>query len=43
MTHHNFHACQPIRHGPVTYPYAREMHIADPDGNVIRVGSDPDA
>lgn len=30
-----------IRHGPVTYSYAREMHIEDADGNVIRFGSDP--
>jgi predicted enzyme related to lactoylglutathione lyase len=31
-----------IRHGPVTYSYAREMHVEDPDGNVIRFGSDPE-
>lgn len=32
----------PIRFGPVTFPHAREMHVEDPDGNVIRFGSDPE-
>jgi catechol 2,3-dioxygenase-like lactoylglutathione lyase family enzyme len=31
-----------IRMAPVTYPWAREFHVEDPDGNVIRFGSDPD-
>lgn len=30
-----------IRNGPVNYPWgARELHVADPDGNVLRFGSD---
>jgi len=30
-----------IRHGPCNYPWgAREMQVADPDGNVLRFGSD---
>ncbi len=32
----------PIRMAPVTYPWAREMHVEDPDGNVLRLGSDPE-
>ncbi|HSH17195.1 MAG TPA: VOC family protein [Verrucomicrobiae bacterium] len=31
-----------IRHPPTNYPWALEMHVEDPDGNVIRFGSDPD-
>ena len=31
-----------IRMAPTTYPHAREMHVADPDGNVLRFGSDPE-
>jgi predicted enzyme related to lactoylglutathione lyase len=31
-----------IRMPPTTYPWAREFHVEDPDGNVIRFGSDPD-
>lgn len=31
----------PIRMPPTTYPWAREFHVEDPDGNVIRFGSDP--
>ncbi|MGA2387629.1 MAG: VOC family protein [Candidatus Sulfotelmatobacter sp.] len=26
---------------PTNFPWALEMHIEDPDGNVIRFGSDP--
>jgi catechol 2,3-dioxygenase-like lactoylglutathione lyase family enzyme len=31
-----------IRMAPTRYSWAREMHVEDPDGNVIRFGSDPD-
>jgi soluble lytic murein transglycosylase-like protein len=30
-----------IRKQPETFPWAREFHVEDPDGNVIRFGSDP--
>lgn len=30
-----------IRMPPTNYPWALEMHIEDPDANVIRFGSDP--
>jgi len=30
-----------IRMPPTNYPWALEMHIEDPDGNVLRLGSDP--
>jgi catechol 2,3-dioxygenase-like lactoylglutathione lyase family enzyme len=30
-----------IRLEPTNYPWAREMHVEDPDGNVLRFGSDP--
>jgi predicted enzyme related to lactoylglutathione lyase len=30
-----------IRLPPTDYPWAREMQIEDPDGNVLRLGSDP--
>jgi predicted enzyme related to lactoylglutathione lyase len=26
---------------PTNYPWAREMHVSDPDGHVIRFASDP--
>lgn len=29
-----------IRHPPTNYPWALEMQIEDPDGNVLRIGSD---
>jgi len=30
-----------VRHQPTNYPWgARELHVADPDGNVLRFGSD---
>ena len=30
-----------IRHAPVNYPWgARELHVSDPDGHVLRFGSD---
>ncbi|MBS1853190.1 MAG: VOC family protein [Acidobacteria bacterium] len=31
-----------IRMPPTNYPWALEMHVEDPDGNVIRFGSDPE-
>jgi catechol 2,3-dioxygenase-like lactoylglutathione lyase family enzyme len=30
-----------IRHPPTNYPWACEMQIDDPDGNVLRLGSEP--
>lgn len=30
-----------VRHPPTDYPWAREMQIADPDGNVLRLGAEP--
>jgi catechol 2,3-dioxygenase-like lactoylglutathione lyase family enzyme len=30
-----------IRHPPTNYAWAYEMQIEDPDGNVLRFGSDP--
>jgi len=30
-----------IRMPPTNYPWALEMHLEDPDGNVLRFGSDP--
>lgn len=29
-----------IRHAPQNYPWALEMKVEDPDGNVLRLGSD---
>jgi catechol 2,3-dioxygenase-like lactoylglutathione lyase family enzyme len=29
-----------IRHPPANYPWAAEMQVEDPDGNVLRMGSD---
>ena len=29
-----------IRHPPTNYDWAREMQVEDPDGNVLRIGSD---
>jgi catechol 2,3-dioxygenase-like lactoylglutathione lyase family enzyme len=29
-----------IRHPPTNYSWAREMQVEDPDGNVLRIGSD---
>lgn len=31
-----------IHHPPRNYPWALEMHVEDPDGNVLRFGSEPD-
>jgi predicted enzyme related to lactoylglutathione lyase len=31
----------PIRMEPTNYPWALEMHLEDPDGNVLRLGSEP--
>ena len=30
-----------IRMPPTNYPWALEMHVEDPDGNVLRLGSEP--
>src|SRR5690606_20339296 len=30
----------PIRHAPTNYPWALEMQVEDPDGNVLRLGSE---
>jgi predicted enzyme related to lactoylglutathione lyase len=30
-----------IRHPPTNYPWALEMQVQDPDGNVLRLGSEP--
>ena len=30
-----------IRHPPTNYPWAYEMQVADLDGNVLRLGSEP--
>jgi catechol 2,3-dioxygenase-like lactoylglutathione lyase family enzyme len=32
-----------IRHPPTNYSWAYEMQVQDPDGNVLRFGSDPKA
>jgi predicted lactoylglutathione lyase len=31
-----------IRQPPVNYSWALEMHIEDPDGHILRFGTDPD-
>ena len=31
-----------IRHAPTNFEWALEMQVADPDGNVLRIGSEPD-
>lgn len=31
-----------LRMEPTNFPWAKEIHVEDPDGNVIRFGSDPD-
>jgi predicted enzyme related to lactoylglutathione lyase len=31
-----------IRLAPTNYPWALEMQVEDPDGNVLRLGSDPE-
>jgi len=31
-----------LRMEPKNFPWAKEMHVGDPDGNVIRFGSEPD-
>ncbi|MEP7361918.1 MAG: VOC family protein [Acidobacteriota bacterium] len=31
-----------IRMPPTNYPWALELHVEDPDGNVLRLGSEPD-
>jgi uncharacterized glyoxalase superfamily protein PhnB len=33
----------PIRMAPTNYAWALEMQIEDPDGNVLRIGSEPKA
>jgi predicted enzyme related to lactoylglutathione lyase len=30
-----------VRHAPRNYPWALEMHVEDPDGHVLRFGSEP--
>jgi len=30
-----------IRMPPTNYPWALEMHVEDPDGHVLRLGTDP--
>lgn len=32
-----------IRHEPKNYPWAMEMKVNDPDGHVLRFGSEPDS
>jgi predicted enzyme related to lactoylglutathione lyase len=32
-----------IRHRPTNYEWAFEMQVEDPDGNILRMGSDPKA
>src|SRR5215213_11197332 len=32
-----------VRHPPTSYPWAMEMQVEDPDGNVLRLGSDSKA
>ena len=32
----------PIRMPPTNYPWALEFHLEDPDGNVLRLGSEPE-
>ncbi len=31
-----------IRKGPTNYPWALEIHVEDVDGNVLRLGSEPE-
>jgi catechol 2,3-dioxygenase-like lactoylglutathione lyase family enzyme len=31
-----------VRMAPTNFSYAMEMHIEDPDGHVLRLGTDPD-
>jgi hypothetical protein len=31
----------PIKLAPTNYPWALEMQVEDPDGNVLRMGSEP--
>lgn len=30
-----------VRHAPRNYPWALEFHVEDPDGHILRFGSDP--
>jgi uncharacterized glyoxalase superfamily protein PhnB len=30
-----------VRLAPTNYPWAHEMHVEDPDGHVLRLGSEP--
>jgi catechol 2,3-dioxygenase-like lactoylglutathione lyase family enzyme len=32
-----------IRQSPLNYSWALEMHVEDPDGHVLRFGTDPDS
>jgi predicted enzyme related to lactoylglutathione lyase len=31
-----------VRMPPTNFPWALEIHVEDPDGNVLRLGSDPE-
>jgi hypothetical protein len=31
-----------IRQAPTNYPWDLEIHVEDPDGHVLRMGSDPE-
>lgn len=31
----------PLRHPPRNYPWALEIHVEDPDGHMLRFGSEP--
>ncbi len=40
--HEEYRRCgAKIRHAPTNYPWAYEMQVEDPDGNVLRMGSEP--
>jgi catechol 2,3-dioxygenase-like lactoylglutathione lyase family enzyme len=40
--HHDYRAKGvAIRLAPTNYPWALEMQVEDPDGNVLRIGSEP--
>jgi predicted enzyme related to lactoylglutathione lyase len=35
------HRGVPVMLPPTNFPWALEMHLQDPDGNVLRIGSEP--
>jgi predicted enzyme related to lactoylglutathione lyase len=42
VLYHEYQACGArIRHPPENYPWAYEMKVEDPDGHVLRFGSEP--